>query len=240
VSGPASEAGVPPPQDSAGPLVSLPAVDSRARYLERCSQFPVVGTAVGVGLLAAGIAGLAVAPSPSLADDVLPPVILIVALYLFVVVVGLPYGIEIATGRFAVGARSAAWPAGVLWQRITGPLEAVRCWDVLTPEEARLVRRRRRAELASGRQLKDLGDLRQFSRRRFLRLVVEPDSVEARFSSRPLRGRMFRKRRNGVGVVWDGAVVIGTRRPAALTAALNQALPGRRAQVIAQADHPET
>jgi hypothetical protein len=27
--------------------------------------------------------------------------------------------------------------------------------------------------------------------------------------------------------VWDGSILIGTRRPAALTAALEQALPGR-------------
>jgi hypothetical protein len=192
----------------------------------------VVGAPIGAGLLAACRAGAEFVPNPGVARDVLGLAAVIAALYLFVILLGLPYGIEMAADRFAVGARGAALPPGPMWRRIAGPLEAVASWDILTAEQARLMRRERRARLRSGRRLTDLGDMRLFSQRGYLRLLVNPDLVAAHFSSRPTRHPVFVRGRRRTAV-WDGAVVIGTLRPAALADALERALPGRRALITA-------
>jgi hypothetical protein len=220
------------------PRADLAPADSRVRYLERCSQFPVVGAPIGAGLVAAGEAGAAALPGPGVARDLMGVVTFLAAVYLLIVLIGMPYGIEIAAGRFAVGARGPALPLGPAWRRVTGPLEAVRSWEILTTAEARLLRRERRTRLPSGRRLMDVGDMRLFRQRQYLRLVVDPGSAAAYFSAKPVRRPIFRKGRFGRGLVWDGTVVIGTRRPVALAAALDQALPGRRSRLTAQAGVP--
>jgi hypothetical protein len=234
----ADRAGAVPSAGEDEPVPGLPAADSGIRYLERCCEFPVAGGPIGVGLLAASLVGARLVPNRGLALDVLRLVAVIPALYLFVVLLGLPYGIEIAAGRFAVGARGAALPTGPMWRRITGSLEAVASWDMLTARQARLIRRERRGRLRSGRRLTDLGDMHLFSQRGYLRLRVDPDLVAAYFSSRPTRHPVFVRGWRGTAI-WDGAVVIGTRRPAALASALERALPGRRSLITVPTDDPD-
>jgi len=118
--------------------------------------------------------------------------------------------------------------AGRLWRRISGPLGAVHSWDVHIPDKPRGPHRQRRTRHPAARRVQLLGDLRLFSRRQFLRLVVSPASVQAELPSRILLGYMFVDAARA-GAVWDGTILIGTRHPAALAAALEQALPGRRA-----------
>jgi hypothetical protein len=69
-----------------------------------------------------------------------------------------------------------------------------------------------------------------FGRRRVLQLTVDPGALHTRFPSRIQVGYVFVSAPRA-GAVWDGCILIGTRRPGALTAALEQALPDRRAGV---------
>jgi hypothetical protein len=150
---------------------------------------------------------------------------LIGAVYLAFAVADLPNGIRISAGRFEAGARGVP-PAGRLWRRISGPLDAVLSWEVLSREQVRALDAGRRAQARSGRRRIYLGDLRLFGRRQVLRLTVDPALTSARLPARIQSGYVFEPARRA-GAVWDGVVLIGTRRPAALAAALEQALPGR-------------
>lgn len=210
-----------------GLLASLPAADAAVRYRERCSQFPVTGGIVGGCLLVGSVAGIAVIGANGAAGGIVLTVAVISAIYMIFVLIDLPNGIEIAGGRFDAGVRGVP-AAGRLWRRISGPLEAVHSWDVHIPDKTRGPRRQRRAGHPAVRRVQLLGDLRLFSRRQFLRLEVSPASVQAELPTRILLGYMFVDAARA-GAVWDGTILIGTRHPAALAAALEQALPGRRA-----------
>ncbi len=206
-------------------LDAQPPADPHARYRERCSQFPVIGGPVGICLLAGGVAGRVVAGQAGAASGIFLTVAVLAAIYVIFILIGLPNGIEISGGQFAAGVRGVP-PAGRLWRRISGPLDAVRSWDVHTPEQAGSLPPQRRGTTQAARRVQLLGDLRMFSRRQYLRLEVDPASVQARLPARILRGYAFVDAARA-GAVWDGSILIGTRRPAALTAALEQALPGR-------------
>jgi hypothetical protein len=205
-------------------LATLPAADSQTRYTERHSQFPVVGGPIGLLLLAGSIAA-AVGVGTSV-QGIAIPVATFSGLFSLFVLLDLPNGIEISDGRFTVGVLAVP-PRTRLWRRISGPLDAVREWDVLTPAQVRQLNRQRPAKRRSGGQLQYLGDLRMLGRRGVLRLVTDPESVHARFPENVLRGYLLLP--TGLaGGVWDGVILICTRRPAALAAALERALPGRR------------
>jgi hypothetical protein len=208
------------------PLAALPGANYGIRYTQRHSQFPVIGGTLALCLLIGSVAGLAVTGSGG-AAGLLLVVAILSGLYCLLVVADLPNGIEIADGRFVLGALGVP-PATRLWRRISGPLDAIRSWQVLTPEQVRQLHRSRPVKSQSGRTLQYMGDLRMLGRRGVLRLVTEPASVDARFPATVQQGYTF-VRANQAGAVWDGVVLICTRRPAALAAALEQALPGRRA-----------
>jgi hypothetical protein len=210
----------------AGPLAGLPAVDPLASYTERHSQFPVVGGPVGFALVAASVVAAAMVGGAVVGLAI--PVAIISGLFSFYVLADLPNGIKISDGRFTVGVLSVP-PRTRLWRRISGPLDSVRSWEVLTPAQVRALNRQRPTKGRSGQQLQYLGDLRMLGRRGVLRLVTEPASVDARFPASLLRGYLLLPTALAGGV-WDGVILICTRRPAALTTALEQALPGRRAR----------
>jgi hypothetical protein len=208
-------------------LTSLPPANYGTRYRQRHSQFPVIGAPLALCLLAGSIAGLAAAGTGGGAG-LLIVVIVLAGLYGLLIVADLPNGIEISAGGFTVGA--LRWPSVTRWwRRVSGPLDAVRSWDVLTLEQARPVIKQRPVKSPSGQTLQYMGDLRMLGRRAVLRLVVEPGSVDARFPATVMRGYIFVPAAQA-GAVWDGVILICTRRPAALAAALEQALPGRRAE----------
>ncbi len=154
------------------------------------------------------------------------PIATFSGLFSLLVLIDLPNGIKIAGGRFTVGAFGVP-PRTRLWRRISGPLDAVLEWDVLTPAQVRELNRQRPAKSRSGGQLQYLGDLRMLGRRGVLRLVTDRDCVETRFPENVLRGYLLLPTAVAGGV-WDGVILICTRRPAALAAALDQGLPGRR------------
>jgi hypothetical protein len=210
--------------EAAASLVTLPAVGPPTRYTERHSQFPVVGGPIGLLLLAGSIAASVVLGFGVQGATI--PVATFSGLFSLFVLLDLPNGIKIADGRFTVGVLGVQ-PRTRLWRRITGPLDAVREWDVLTPAQVRQLNRSRPARSRSGGQLQYLGDLRMLGRRGVLRLVIDPASVQARFPENVLRGYVLVPTAVAGGV-WDGVILICTRRPAALAAALEQALPGRR------------
>ena len=221
----------PGPAPEPGLAAARPAVDPQAAYRERCSQFRPARAGVSAGLLAGSVAGLAAVGGPNGRGAGPAPVLLLIVaviacIYLLLVLADLPNGIDIVAGRFTVGARGVQ-PAGRLWRRISGPLEAVQSWDVHAAEQAPRAQRRRREGRPAGRNVPLLGDLRLFSRRQYLRLVVEPAAVQARLPAHLMVGYAFVDAARA-GAVWDGVILIGTRRPAALTAALERALPGRR------------
>jgi hypothetical protein len=207
--------------DVAEPLIAPTAL---GEHTERHSQFPVVGGPIGLVLLAGSIAA-AVEVGASV-QGIAIPVATFSGLFSLFVLLDLPNGIEISTGRFTVGALDVP-PRTRLWRRITGPLDAVREWDVLTPAQVRALNRQRPAKGRHGGQLQYLGDLRMLGRRGVLRMVTDPASVQARFPENLLRGYLLLPT-GPAGGVWDGVILICTRRPAALAAALEQALPGRR------------
>jgi hypothetical protein len=208
----------------AAPLVTLPAVGPSARYTERHSQFPVIGGPIGLCLLAGSIAASVVLGYS--VQGLTIPAATFSGLFSLYVLLDLPNGIKIADGRFTVGALGVP-PRTRLWRRISGPLDAVREWDVLTPAQVRELNRNRPTKGRFGGPVQYLGDLRMLGRRGVLRLVTDRASVEARFPASILRGYLLLP--TGVaGGVWDGVILICTRRPAALTAALEEALPGRR------------
>jgi hypothetical protein len=210
--------------DVATALVTLPAANAQTRYTERHSQFPVVGGPIGLLLLAGSVAA-SVAVGYSVQGLTIPAATFSGLFSLFVLL-DLPNGIEISNGRFTVGALGVP-PRTRLWRRISGPLDAVREWDVLTPAQVRQLNRQRPTKRRPGGQLQYLGDLRMLGRRGVLRLITDPAEVQARFPENLLRGYLLLP--TGLaGGVWDGVILICTRRPAALAAALEQALPGRR------------
>ncbi len=204
--------------------VTLPAVGPPTRYTERHSQFPVIGGPIGLVLLAGSIAASVVIGYS--AQGLAIPVATFSGLFSLLMLVDLPNGIKITGGRFTVGALSVP-PRTRLWRRISGPLDAVREWDVLTPAQVRQLNRLRPTKGRSGGQVQYLGDLRMLGRRGVLRLVTDPASVQARFPENLLRGYVLMPTALAGGV-WDGVILICTRRPRALAAALEQALPGRR------------
>jgi hypothetical protein len=211
----------------------LPAASSGVSYRERSSQFPPLGVLI-CGALAVGcVAGLIVTGGPN------GPggrgggpggfFLLIGALigvgYLLFVLADLPNGVQIRAGRFVVGAMGVP-PAGRIWRQVSGPLDSVQSWEVLSREQVRRLDAGRRAEARSGRRRIYLGDLRFFGRRQVLRLIIDPAATRASFPSHVQDGYVLKPAARA-GAVWDGAVLIGTRHPAALTAALEHALPGR-------------
>lgn len=210
--------------DVSTPLLTLPAVASQTRYTERHSQFPVVGGPIVLLLLAGSIAASVIIGFG--VQGLTIPAATFSGLFSLFVLADLPNGIEISGGRFTVGALGVP-PRTRLWRRISGPLDAVREWDVLTPAQVRQLNRQRPTKGTSGQSLQYLGDLRMLGRRGVLRLVTDRASVEARFPASVLRGYLLLP--TGLaGGVWDGVILICTRRPAALAAALEEALPGRR------------
>jgi hypothetical protein len=214
------------------PLPGLRAADPGVSYRERHSQFPVVGGPVAIGLLAGSIAGLVVAGGPSSRGygplgGLLVLLVVLTVLFLAIAAADLPNGIDISGGRFAVGVLDGR-PRGRLRRRIAGQLAVVRSWDVLSPAQVRRLHKHRPARSTSGRQLQYLGDLRMLGRSGVLRLVVPPGSVRPSFPAQVLAGYAVVPAAQA-GAIWDGVILICTRRPAALAAALEQALPGRRA-----------
>jgi hypothetical protein len=208
----------------AASAATLPAVGPPTRYTERHSQFPVVGGPVGLLLLAGSVAASVVIGYG--VQGLTIPLATFSGLFSLFVLIDLPNGIKISDGRFTVGVLGVP-PRTRLWRRISGPLDAVREWDVLTTAQVRELNRQRPTRSRSGGQLQYLGDLRMLGRRGVLRLVTDPASVQARFPENVLRGYLFLPT-SVAGGVWDGVILICTRRPAALAAALEQALPGRR------------
>jgi hypothetical protein len=211
--------------DAAAWTATLPAVGPPTRYTERHSQFPVVGGPIGLFLLAGSVAASVVIGYS--AQGLTIPVATFSGLFSLFVLIDLPNGIKIAGGRFTVGVLGVP-PRTRLWRRISGPLDAVREWDVLTPTQVRELNRERPAKSRFGGQLQYLGDMRMLGRRGVLRLVTDPASVQVRFPENVLRGYLLMPTALAGGV-WDGVILICTRRPATLAAALEQALPGRRA-----------
>jgi hypothetical protein len=215
------------------PRVPLTDATRAVSYTERGSQFPVLGAVICGGLLAAGVAGLIAIGGPNgpggrgggAAGFFYLIGALAGAVYLAFAVADLPNGIRISAGQFTAGARGVP-AAGRLWRRISGPLDAVGSWEILSREQVRALDAGRRAQARSGRRRVYLGDLRLFGRRSVLRLTVDPALVGTRFPGRIQAGYTF-VRAQRAGAVWDGVILIGTRRPAALRAALEQALPGR-------------
>jgi hypothetical protein len=203
----------------------LPALGPPTRYAERHSQFPVIGGPIGLLLLAGSVAASVVIGYG--VQGLTIPVATFAGLFSLFVLIDLPNGIRIADGRFTVGVLGVP-PRTRLWRRVSGPLDAVREWDVLTPARVRELNRQRPTKNRFGGQLQYLGDLRMLGRRGVLRLVTDPASVQVRFPENVLRGYLLMPTALAGGV-WDGVILICTRRPAALGAALEQALPGRRA-----------
>lgn len=206
--------------------------DPAPGYRERGSQFPVLGALIGGCLVGGSVAGLVEAGGPNGRgnDAVLSLFVLLSFVgtsYLVLVLADLANGIEIGADRFTVGARGVP-TAGRIWRRISGSLDAVRSWDVLTAEQVRRLDARRRAEARSGPRRIYLGDLRMFGRRQVLELTVDPAAMRTSLPSRIQVGYLLVSAPRA-GAVWDGRILIGTRHPAALTAALDRALPGRRA-----------
>jgi hypothetical protein len=207
-----------------------PAVRPGVRYRERCSQFPVTGAVVAVILLAAGLAGLVVDGGPNGRGAGAGGALALGAAlggagYLLLVLLDLPNGIEVGDGLFAAGV-SGVRPAGRIWRRVAGPLDAITGWQVLSAAQARELGAARRAAAPRGRPRKYLGDLRMLGRRQVLMLRVDPAAVQVSFPARILAGYVLVPTAV-TGAVWDGVVLIGTRRPARLAGALAQALPGR-------------
>jgi hypothetical protein len=224
------------PMDAGQPgQAAPPAASPRASYRELSSQFPVLGTLICVALGAGCVAGLIVTGGPNgpggsgggLDGFLLLAGAVIGVGYLLFVLADLPNGVQIRAGRFLVGAMGVP-PAGRIWRRVCGPLDSVQSWEVLSRDQVRRLDAARRAEARSGRRRIYLGDLRFFGRRQVLRLIIDPAAAQARFPSHVQEGYVLLPAARA-GAVWDGAVLIGTRHPAALTAALEQALPGRRA-----------
>jgi len=220
------------PEPGGAPLLlGFPPPDHRVTYREHGSQFPVTGAAITAVLVAASVAAIAAHGSVRGWGWLPAMVIFFAGIFLGLVLMDLANGIEIGGGRFAAGARSVP-PFGQIWRRVEGPLAAVQSWDVISSQAARPLRFRGRAPGWSLRRSKlpfvvRIGDLRTFGRRRVLLLVVDPGSVSVRFPHRMRDGYVLVTAAN-VGYVWDGVVMIGTRHPAALAAALERALPGRR------------
>jgi hypothetical protein len=210
--------------EAAASVATLPALGPPTRYTERHSQFPVVGGPIGLLLLAGSVAASVVIGYS--AQGLTIPVATFSGLFSLFVLLDLPNGIKIGDGQFTVGVLRLP-PRTRLWRRVSGPLNAVREWDVLTPAQVRELNRKRPAKRRSGGHLQYLGDLRMLGRRGVLRLVTDPASVQARFPENVLRGYLLMPTALAGGV-WDGVILICTRRPAALAAALEQALPGRR------------
>jgi hypothetical protein len=218
------------PAHPARPGPAGPPVNPQARYAERASNLPVIGAVIGGALLAAGLAGLIAiggpnGPGAGASGAIFLLLALVSACYVLFLLIDLPNGILIAGGRFAVGVRGVP-PAGRMWRRIQGPLDAVRSWEVLSPDQARQLRQQRMAERRAGRRRQYLGDLRLFGRRGVLRLQVDQGAVQASLPARILLGYAFVDAA-AAGAIWEGTILIGTRRPAALAAALEQAMPGR-------------
>jgi hypothetical protein len=223
----------PPDQPAQVPLTGLPPADPAVSYRERHSQFPVTGGPVAIGLLAGSLAGLVVIGGPNSRGygplgGLLVLVVLVTVVFVILMLADSPNGIDVERGRFTVGVQNGR-PRGRLRRRISGPLAAVRSWDVLTPAQVRALHRHRPTRSTSGRPLQYLGDLRLLGRSGVLRLVVAPGSVQASFPAQVLSGYTV-VRAAQAGAIWDGVILIGTRRPAALAAALDRALPGRRAE----------
>jgi hypothetical protein len=210
--------------ETAASVVTLPALGPQVRYTERHSQFPVVGGPIGLLLLAGSVAVSVVVGFS--AQGLTIPIATFSGLFSLLVLTDLPNGIKITGGRFTVGVLGVP-PRTRMWRRISGPLDAVREWDVLTPAQVRQLNQQRPTKGRTGGQLQYLGDLRMLGRRGVLRMVTDPASVQARFPENVLRGYLLMPTALAGGV-WDGVILICTRRPAALAAALEQALPGRR------------
>jgi hypothetical protein len=223
-----------------GPASPFPPPDAAVAYRERSSQFPLVGAILAVLLLAASVALLVAAGGPNgrggaAAGTIGVIVALGSALYLILVAIDLPNGIDITGGQFTVGVHGVP-PAGRLWRQFRGPLDAVRAWDVLSLAQVRRFGVERRNRAPAGRRVQYLGDLRLFSRRQYLWLVVDPAMVDAGLPDRIQSGFVFVPAAQA-GAVWDGTIVIGTRRGAALAAALDRALPGRPRSGIRSDEH---
>jgi hypothetical protein len=213
-------------------LPGVPAPDLGVSYRERHSQFPVLGAPVAIGLLIGSITGLVLAGGPNSRGygplgGLLVLLLVLTVIFLALVLADLRCGIDIESGRFTVGVLDGR-PRGRLRRRIAGQLAVVRSWDVLTPAEVRRLHKHRPTRSTSGRRLQYLGDLRMLGRSGVLRLVVPPGAVRASFPAQVLAGYLVVPAAQA-GAIWDGVILICTRRPVALAAALEQALPGRRA-----------
>jgi hypothetical protein len=209
----------------------LPAGSSLVSYTEHGSQFPVLGALI-CGCLGAGcVAGLIVTGGPNGRGGAGGFFFLVGALtgvgYLLFALADLPNGVQIRAGRFVVGALGVP-AAGRVWRRVSGALDSVQSWEVLSREQVRRLDAGRRAAARSRRHRVYLGDLRMLGRRQVLHLIIDPAAARARFPSHLQEGYLLLPAAR-TGAIWDGAILIGTRRPAALAAALEQALPGRHA-----------
>jgi hypothetical protein len=216
------------PDDSG--LAGRSTVCPGVRYRERCSQLPVTGAIISFFALAALVTGEVLTGGPNGPGTGAWGALILAgalgsAVYVLLVLLDLPNGIEIGDGRLAVGVIGVR-PAGRLWRRVTGPLAAIQAWEVLSAAQARELGAARLAAARRGRPRQYLGDLRLFGRRGVLRLRVDPAAVQVSFPARVLVGYVLVPA--AAAAVWDGVVLIGTRRPAALATALEQALPGRR------------